>query len=204
MRRGVIFFIVGCFLGSIGDYFHKVFGITVYPSQNLFHHQIPGTPLWTMLLFGSGGVAMCLGYQWFKNLHKYVKRVNFRRRSTAGHALVGAVLFLAIYALSAVIGQWPAPFPDLSLAAASLVFWEIYDGTIGGLLFAVAVSIIGTSVEIILVHEGFFFYGTHIHKLFGVASWLPWIYVSAAIAATETGSLFKRSLTHQKPDQLAA
>ena len=80
----------------------------------------------------------------------------------------------------------------------ALVFWKVYDRTLGGLLFGIAVSIIGTSVEILLVHEGFFFYGTHIHKLFGVASWLPWIYLSAAVAATDTGSLFVKKINRSE------
>jgi hypothetical protein len=179
MSRWVLLFLTGSILGSLGDYFHKLFGVTIYPTQ-ISSYQIPGIPVWTIFLFGFGAVAMGLGLKLFWKFRKHLK---FRVRSSNLHSLLAGITFLGIYALSALIGNCQGHLPDVALAATSLLFWELSDGTSGGLLFAISVGFVGTSVEILLVHFGFFFYGNQVTKLMGVASWLPWIYVSAAIAA---------------------
>jgi hypothetical protein len=184
MKRWLTFFIAGGSLGSIGDYFHKLSGITIYPPMHL--SMLPFFPLWTTLLFGAAGVTLGLGYQWFQ---RFRHRIKFQRKSSLYLTLTGGVLFLGIYAFSALVGNWHAPIPDISLAALSILFWLAFDGTRGGLIYSIAVCIAGTGVEITLVHLGIFSYGNNTSKILGVASWLPWLYLAAATASLNLSRL---------------
>jgi uncharacterized membrane-anchored protein YitT (DUF2179 family) len=62
-----------------------------------------------------------------------------------------------------------------------IIFWYSLDRTFSGFLIGIYTGLIGTSVEIFLVHNQVFSYLAPNTTLFGVATWLPWLYFTLAI-----------------------
>ena len=64
-----------------------------------------------------------------------------------------------------------------------------------GGVFALLVGIAGTLVEMTLVKYDVFFYQAPHDQFNGVASWLPWIYVVAAIGVANLTAFLEKNET---------
>jgi hypothetical protein len=76
---------------------------------------------------------------------------------------------------------------DLLIAGSTILVWLLLDRTWQGVVLAILTAIVGTLVEITLVRLGAFWYLPPKDALFGVGSWLPWLYFSASVAVGNLG-----------------
>jgi len=168
----LILFALGAIGGTLGDLSHVLTGTTGYP-QDFYWWYLPyGLPFWVPLLFGSltvilGGthIQMTLGTK--SDLGSFQWRFS------------GSFACLGLYLVSGFL-PWPAGhLSDLVLGLVSFFIWWTWDRSLLGLGGGVVAAILGTSFEIILVHKQIFYYQPHAANLFGVPSWLPWLYFAA-------------------------
>ena len=68
------------------------------------------------------------------------------------------------------------------LALGALAIWAWLERSARGLLVGAAIGITGAAAESFFVHHGLFSYLPGSDNLYGVPSWLPWIYLGASVA----------------------
>lgn len=188
-HRILILFILGFFLGPVGDYAHVISGTTGYP-QSVFGFYVMGIPFWVPLLFASASLAVGLSHPWMDRwLGKAVDRPGTRGM---GIAIFGLLVFMAVYGLSGFL-PWPTGgLSDLVLMFLATLVWIFLDRSWQGLILGAFTAIIGTAVEITLVHYHAFYYVFPKDNLYGVASWLPWIYFTASVTLGNFGRVLAK------------
>jgi hypothetical protein len=174
-------FTLGAISGSIGDYVHVVTKTDGYPHDGPFPF-LPflnvEMPIWVPFLFGGAVLVMGISHKLFS--------MQYKPRLVSNKTIVtfAPFLFITIYALSGIIHAGTGGWQDVWLATAAILFWWLFDRTIIGAGLALLTAIGGTLFEIFLVSvHGFFYYPEH-SNLFGVPSWLPWLYVVASITVS--------------------
>jgi len=111
-------------------------------------------------------------------------------RTSATRPIGAAASVIAIYAVTAVVRDAAlGPATVLVWSLAALVLWRFGDGR-PALICAIAVAIIGTVVEIVMVGAGIFEYAGPIDSLGGVPPWLPGLYFAFGVVAARLGELF--------------
>ncbi len=178
-------FIVGAIAGTTGDFVHVITHTDGYPAPGPFPFLplLPvKMPVWVPFLFGSAVMLMAVS-------HKLAQTYYHPRME--GNKLVSffaPFLFVLLYAMTGFLHTGTGSWEDVWLAISTLLVWWFMDRTSTGAGLAVANAIGGTLFEIFLVHVGGFFYYPEHSNLFGVPSWLPWLYVAASVCI----SLFVR------------
>jgi hypothetical protein len=172
VTRAALFFGLGFFLGPVGDYCHVLSGTLVYP-QDAYLFYFRQMPFWTPLLFGSATLALGMSRPFFG-------------RSKV-QTYLGLPVFLATYALSGFLPKPAGGIADVILAAIAFVSWVAFDRSLVGILFGVLSALAGTAVESFLVHQSVFSYLPLSNNLFGVPSWLPWLYFTASMGVGSAG-----------------
>jgi len=176
--------LAGAILGPVGDFCHVFTETTGYP-QGVFAFYFWKIPFWVPLLFG--GAALMIGLS-----HPFLDRLFKAPLSRPGSQdwksiVCGLVVFIALYSLSGFLPWEAGGFSDIILAMGGLGVWGILDRTWQGILFGILTAIVGTFIEIILVKIGAFYYLPHASNVWGVASWLPWIYIAASVTVGNLG-----------------
>jgi hypothetical protein len=184
-KRSAALFCVGAVMGSLGDLFHVLSGTEGYPPD--VGPFLPGgvQPYWVPLLFGGATVTIGLSHP----LADRALGPGTPRRGTESwnRVAAGNVLVLAAWAASGFLPLATGGAKDLLLAATAAAVWWALDRTWQGLALGAGTAAIGTVIEASLVARGAFFYYPHATNFFGVASWLPWLYVTASVAVGNLG-----------------
>lgn len=170
------FFALGAVLGPIGDTFHVLSGTLSYPLDR-YRSSLWGMPFWTPLLFGSATWLIA----WFQR-----KVIPHETNSRDARAPLGnAACFLALYCLSGYLCRMGAWAPDLILALVAIPQCFFFIRSRPALLTCVAVVLAGTFTEALLVQAGVFQYLPGNTALYGVPTWLPWLYLSASVSVAQ-------------------
>lgn len=186
IRAGFILFFLGAFLGPIGDYCHVVSHTTAYPKEVYRFYFFDTIPFWVPFLFGSASLFIGITHPMSDRLllRRSRRRFGVKRKC---FAYMGAFLFLGSYCLSGFV-----PSPHVVLASLAFITWFMLDRTWEGILYGVVTAFIGTVFEIYLVQNKIFWYEPHASALFGVATWLPWLYFIASITVGNIGRMLLR------------
>jgi hypothetical protein len=180
VRAAAVLALAGAVLGTLLDGVHVATATTRYA-----HPLVLGLAWWVPLLFAGAAVAIGLS-------HLAADAALGRApRPDGGSVAIGLALCLALWAASGLVK--PAGRALGLLAPASLAVWWFLDGTLAGLVFALATAVAGVAVEATLVSTGAFAYVAP--DAGRVASWLPWLYVAAAVAVAN----FARWLATRAP-----
>lgn len=188
LKNTLKLFFLGFVLGPIGDYCHVLSRTNGYP-QHIFRYYFLGVPFWVPFLFGTATLAIGLSHP---SLDVLLGAPRSRPGSESlGQVAYGMLAFLALYAVSGFLPFKTGGFNDLIMALGALVVWLSFDRTWQGLLMGVFTACLGTLAEISLVKLGAFFYLPHTANLWGVPSWLPWLYVAASVTVGNMGRFLK-------------
>ena len=174
LRAAGLLALIGATLGSLLDGIHTHTGTTAYP-----HPWIWLMAWWVPLLFGAAGVSIGLS----RPLWERLLSVNDRAPSL-GAACGALAAFAAAYGLSGTLPGGPLVRGGALLTIFAALWWAI-DRRPLGLFLAVSTAVIGTSVEMTLVHFGCFAYLAP--DFGGVAGWLPALYAVATVAVGGVG-----------------
>lgn len=192
MKKALVLFATGFFLGPIGDFAHVTTQTTAYPpNHGLYFFALPW---WVPLLFGAA--ALAVGFS-----HPALDQIlgpTFLRpgAKTPARVIGGLAIFLGSYCLSGFLPPAKGLHNDLMLALIALGTWAILDWTWQGILLGALTAVAGTLSEIILVHFGIFSYLPPKNNFLGVASWLPWLYFTASVAVGNLGRYLSKEKTH--------
>lgn len=198
--RIVILLFIGGLIGPIGDYMHVVSGTTYYPPRAfLFDVSLFGLPLWVPAIFGFATVLIGLVVPASDPLFGG-RRSHPGARSWLG-VISGLVVFLGIYATSAFLPFDTGGWRDIVIALAALSYWAIWEGTWPGLVLGAFIAAAGTAAEIGLAEAGLIAYAPENANLFGVASWLPWLYLAASVGAGNLGRRLATAMSPPPPTQ---
>jgi len=183
-KNAVFLFLLGAVVGPIGDSFHVLSHTTAYP-QGVFAFYIWRLPFWVPLIFGVAGMAVGLSHP---QIDRWLKVPSERPGTrSAGLVTFGILAFLGIYAMTAFVPLRSGGSLDVLIAISALAVWLLLDRKAEGLLLAAMTALVGTGTEILLVHVGAFSYLPPKNSLFGVGSWLPWLYVAASVSVGNLG-----------------
>ena len=185
--RILVLLLFGALVGPAADYMHVASGATFYPPRALIGEisLFGWMPLWVPALFAAATVLIGLSVPASDSLFGG-RRSHPGARSWLG-VVSGVVVFLGIYAASAFLPFATGGWRDIVVALAALSYWAIWEGTWPGLVLGAGTALAGTLVEMALVQAGVFAYGSQHANFFGVASWLPWLYLAASVAVGNLG-----------------
>lgn len=189
-KAAFLLFLVGAILGPVGDSFHVVSGTTDYP-PNLFQLYFWRLPWWVPLIFGAAGMAIGLSHP---QMDRWLAAPADRPGSRGiDGVILGIAAFLGIYAMTAFVPLKSGGSLDMLIAVSAILVWVIFDRTWQGILLGIMTAFVGTLTEILLVRAGAFWYLPPKDALFGVGSWLPWLYFSASVAVGNFGRFLQNS-----------
>jgi len=182
-------FIAGAALGPICDYQHS--------SHDVLHYTDPTitapieTCWWVPLLFGVAGFLLGSGHPVLDRFMSTESRIlGLRQQPVTGYAPSWSQVFLCIalfytqYWVSGVIDasdMSAGVLPDVVLAVTALSLWYSFDRTAQGLIWAVLTALGGPLLEVLLIN------GLHLYEyshpdVYGIPSWICWVYFAGAPA----------------------
>ena len=173
-RAALVLVLLGATVGPALDGIHVRTDTLVYPTPDFLRME-----WWVPPLFAAAGLAIGLARPLWERM--------LDRRTATPRAPVVALamaIFIASYALSGLL-PWAWSSVALVLAVLAAVTWAVCDRSGLGVFLAGSTALLGTSVEIMLVREDLFAYVRP--DIAGVPGWLPWLYVTAAIAVGNLG-----------------
>lgn len=172
-RAWLCLFALGATLGVALDAIHAHLGATVYANPVWWR-----LAWWTPLLFGSAfTIGLVRPLLDSLTTRRHPCRVPPPRRSEVGIAMG---LFVAAYFTTVLPLPWPL-VAALLVANFGLGFW-LCDRSRTGLGIALCATLGGAAVESFLIAHGRFCYVKPVYL--GLAGWLPFLYLSAAVALT--------------------
>ena len=180
IRATLVLAALGATLGAALDGIHTHTGTTAYPEHMVWFWKMAW---WVPPLFAAAAVAIGLSRPW---LDRELQHRRGRKIPVGGMVAISNAGFIGAYFASGFMGGGALARSGV-LALLFAVNWALCDSTGSGLVHAFGTAIGGTIVEITLVHFGAFKYLEP--DFFGVTSWLPWLYCSAAVATGLFGSL---------------
>lgn len=193
-KRAVIFFVLGAVLGTLGDFCH-VISLTDGYYQCPLTLPIINSPYWVPLVFGAS--ASLFGF--FHPLLDKLLSVGFlshpflRRGSVnLAHVCFGIALVLILWAASGFVSPEIGYAKDILLLVSAFVGWYLLDRTLSGIVIGLIAGVCGTLAEITMVNAGIFYYYPASAALFGVPSWLPWIYFIGSVSMGNLASFLER------------
>lgn len=178
-------FIAGAIAGTTGDFVHVITHTDGYPANGRFPFLpfLPvKMPVWVPFLFGTAVVLMAVSHKLMSGLFHPRLEKNAVISSSA------PFIFVVVYAMTGFLHTGTGSWEDVWLATITILLWWFMDRTAIGAGMAVLNAISGTLFEIFLVSIGGFFYYPEHSNLYGVPSWLPWLYMAASVCI----SLFAR------------
>jgi hypothetical protein len=173
--RALRLVLLGATLGPALDYAHVATGAIAYPHPDAF-----GLAWWVPLLYAGASLGIGL-------THPAMDRVLDRRAArpiTLARLVAGIAALAAVWVASGALGP-DSRVVTAAIAPAALLTWWALDGTRAGVVLAAGTAVAGVAVEVTLAGAGLFRY---LHpEVAGVATWLPWIYVTASPAMGNVG-----------------
>lgn len=176
----VLLFVFGGVLGTIFDGFHTHSGTDAY-----YHPQFFMTEWWVLPQFGLAAVAIAHSHLTFDRvLQRDPQLFSWR------HILAMLVLFGIQYFVSGFL-KIDVASKTIVLGLFAFAIWVAFEGTLSGLVIALATAGVGCVIEILLIKFGKFYYvlsdiGTDVY---GIPLWLPALYVSGSVVV---GNLARR------------
>ncbi len=171
-------FLLGAFAASVGDALHVHTETTFYPPER-FVWYIKGIPFFVPLLFGVASAFFGIAYEVGKTI---LGRAHFREGTSITHVLIAGLVYVGCHCLSGYIFSWGLPLTHILLGVPVVLAWTLLDRTWGGALVCIFVGVLGVGAESLLVHKGIFSFSDQADQLFGVATWLLWIYMAGGLA----------------------
>ncbi len=177
-RTFLILFFLGFFLGPIGDYCHVLSGTDAYP-PHIFRFYFFKIPFWVPFLFGLATLGIGLSHLSFDA--KFGPPEPRRGAKRGAFAMLGLLCFLGLYAASGYLRWQIGGGNDIFMTGVAIFLWVVLDRTWQGIVLGLLTALVGTAVEITLVHVGAFYYLPRAANFFGVPSWLPSLYFAASV-----------------------
>ena len=177
-RKLAFLFLIGAPLASVGDVFHVRTQTTFYPPEGPVPF-IQGMPFWIPFVFGVAAAGFGIIYQLAKRL---LGAGHFKQGATVAELIVAGIVYPLLHIGSGYVCHWGFPLADMPLASLAILTWYLLDRSFGGFLVCLFVALIGVSAEISLVHLGIFMFLDRADQVFGVATWLGWIYMAGGLA----------------------
>lgn len=176
----IILFPVGFLVGLIGDYFHITSKTTFY-NPDYIGFKILKSAWW--FPFATALAAVALGFL-HQGLQLKLDPQAVQKKVSFARCFIALLVFLALYALSAYSLFSNLLLHDGMMLLLALAFW-FFRPTKTVFILSLSVALIGTSIEMIQVHLGWFGYYPQGNEFFGVAIWTPFAYFASvpAIAA---------------------
>lgn len=173
-------FAIGAAGGLVGDMCHVRSGTTVYLEDPLPY--VWESQLWFPLMVGGGTaalgwIAVRLGARGAGG-----ERADPLREATAMIASV-----LALYALTALVRGEPAAVGIVISYAVAALICARFACDRADLVCAGLAVVFGIGTEIVLSAAGVFEYADDVEQIFGVAAWLPAIYLAYGVVAARLG-----------------
>ena len=191
-------FAISAPLGMLLDNYHGLFGVLRYTTDLSIQLAVPGasgpflrTAFWVPPLFGAAGVVMSAIILY---LDKHLQTPECAANPSWSRTWLSVSFFSFQYYLSglfdSIVGSDPGSIPSLhaGLATMALVGWQLFDGSIAGLWLALATAVAGPAAELFLVNVPGLYSYTH-GDLYGICSWIPWVYF---LGAPAVGNLARR------------
>lgn len=175
-RSFLVLLVLGGTLGVALDAWHVASGTTRYATTWML-----GIATWTIPLFAAAGAAVgALPVALERALGRAIPA------PSAARAGIGLALFVLAYLVTGVLRGGACA---VALASLAVVIWLGTGRPAPGLAasHALAAAAGGAAVEMTLVHAGAFFHTDD--RFFGVAPWLPLLYVCASLALVPLGRL---------------
>ena len=158
------------------------------------------TASFTPPLFGLAGIIIGSLYL---GLDAALETPVEQRAPSGPKILCGISFFTFQYWLSGLMcGALHAPLPTMhaTMVATMVASWVLFDRSKTGLLVGVATGIGGPSIEIFLINHLHLY--SYLHAdLWGVDSWIPWVYAAGAPAVGNLARGYRMWVT---PTKLAA
>jgi hypothetical protein len=175
-------FVVGAIGGLIGDMCHVQSGTTVYLEDGLPY--VWESQLWFPLMVGAGTASLGLIAVTLGASAAGAERTDPLREAAAMIASV-----LGLYALTAIVRGEPAAVGIvLCWSVAALICARFARDRVDWLCAALAL-IFGVGTEVVLSAAGVFEYAGDVEQIFGVAAWLPALYLAYGVVASRLGVL---------------
>ena len=166
--RWVVIALVGAVAGVLCDQIHVIGDVIVYRDPLLL-----GQPWWVPVQYGLAAVVGYLGAS--------------RLRGASERVVVASAWFLTAYLATAVFQRWPLP---LLLILGLIGLARLARLGVHSLGFGLAVALFGLIWEAGLTSTGAFSYRHP--NLFGVAFWLPALYLNAAPLLLAVAARFRQ------------
>lgn len=194
----LVMFILSAPLGMLLDNYHGLFGVLSYLdigypfSYALKGHVILKSALWVPILFGSAGLLMS-----FIGLHldSYFETSKTTRNPSWPKTLYSISLFSGQYYLSGLLDylQLPNAYIHAVLLAIAAVGFLVFDFSLGGFILAVMTALAGPLAEIVLINLFHLYFYQHA-DIWGICSWIPWVYFLGAPAVLNLARSINNSM----------
>ena len=195
LQTSIILFLSGALFGTLGDFIHVITETDGYPT-GVGLLPFTGQPLWVPLLFGFASVGIGLIHPQLRSRFG-PKNV---RNEKAKDCLLANVIFLLLYAASGLLPFETGGIKDGVLALGAIGVWYRFDRTWLGVVLCAGTTAIGVGVEIFLTQYELFYYNPQTANFFGVPSWLPWLYSTAATSVGYLGGYLLTRLNRSSHD----
>lgn len=182
----IIMYLISAPLGMSLDNYHGLFNVlNYYPNGipitlKIFDNIILKSALWVPLMFGGAGFLM----SWIGLFSDHVMNtVANIRKPKLSKVFNGIGVFASQYYISGLLDyeEYPSIIIHSILSITALLGYYIFDGSKSGFLLAILTSIIGPLTEIVLINYFHLYSYTHA-DIFGICSWIPWVYFLGASA----------------------
>lgn len=171
---------------------------------------------WVPVLFGVAGVILGVGYPYLDDIVQTpvdspAQASVLRARGSWGWVHLCISLFVIQYWLSGVLDQWLAGqdlqevqstlgtisqrVPDVVLLTYAGAHWWVFDRTHQGLAMSLLTAVCGPGIEVALINMLHLYHYSH-PSLWGVPTWIPWVYFCGGPAVGNLG----RRVWHQLND----
>lgn len=147
---------------------------------------------WVPLLFSIAGIILGVSHPWLDS-QLWADRPRGGSNPSWPWVLLGISLFVAQYWASGVLeeplmGQALGPLPaiDVILLLTGVAHWWCFDGTRQGLGMALLTAVGGPVIEITLINAFHLYHYEH-PAIWGIPTWIPWVYFCGAAAVGNLG-----------------
>jgi hypothetical protein len=198
VRTLVLMYILSAALGMLLDNYHGLFGVLSYEpigipiSITLQGHTILKSALWVPFLFGSAGFVMAyIGL----DLDSYLKTNEGKRAPSWHKTLYSISLFSAQYYLSGLLDnlELPSSYIHAALLGLATLGYMIFDFSASGFILAILTAVAGPLAEIILINVFHLYSYQHV-DIWGICSWIPWVYFLGAPAVLNLARSIENSI----------
>ncbi|KAJ1433146.1 hypothetical protein B484DRAFT_429649 [Ochromonadaceae sp. CCMP2298] len=181
-------FAISAPLGTSLDNYHGLFGVLSYENNGLpltYQLEWAGqvvlkSALWVPAVFGGAGVVMSL---MVVLLDQAWSTEQIKRLPSWPKTLYSISFFSFQYYLSGLLDNLhvESALIHAALAGIALIGYKVFDDSKAGLVLAIATAAAGPVAEILLINWPHLYHYTHA-DIWGICSWIPWVYFLGAPA----------------------